>query len=112
MTRAIKAAPIEKIIGDRCPSSGAAYRIPLSNGTRRYSTKLAQKPSKTLDSANVAFMAAGAVIVGGAATGTVEPVVGTGPVAGGAEAGGAEAILTMVKDKRLMIQEDGDSLIF
>ena len=103
----MKAAPIEKIIGDRCPSSGAAYRIPLSNGIRRNSTNVFQLPSKTLDSANVAFMAAGAEIVG------PDPVVGTGPGgAGGADAGGADAILTMVKDKRLMIQEDGDSLIF
>ena len=51
-----------------------------------------------------------------------EPVVGTGPGAVGAGAGAvdagavgagaADAILTMVKDKRLMIQEDGYPLIF
>jgi hypothetical protein len=101
----MKAAPIEKIIGDKCPSSGAAYRIPLSKGIKINSTNVAQAPSKTLDSANVAFMAAGAEIVG-----VADEPVGSGPA--GADAGGADAILTMVKDKRLMIQEDGDSLIF
>lgn len=90
MTRAMKAAPIEKIIGDKCPSSGAAYRIPLSNGIKMNSTNVAQAPSNTLDSANVGFMAAGAEIVGGA--GTDDPVVGTGP--GGADTGEADAILT------------------
>lgn len=79
----MKAAPIEKIIGDKCPSSGAAYRIPLSNGIKMNSTNVAQAPSKTLDSANVAFMGAGAVIVG------VVTAVGSGPGAFGAGAAGA-----------------------
>ena len=80
----MKAAPIEKIIGDKCPSSGAAYRIPLSKGIKMNSTNVAQAPSKTLDSANVAFMGAGAVIVG------VVTAVGSGP-AGAAGAFGAGA---------------------
>ena len=74
------------------------------------STNVAQAPSKTLDSANVAFIAAGAEIVGVAD----EPAVGSGPAGavGAGAVGAGAAILTMVKDKRLMIQEDGDSLIF
>ena len=98
MTKAMKAAPKEKIIGERCPNSGAAYKTPLSNGISINSTKVPHAPSKILGSAKVAFIAAGADINGAAA--------------GGADAGGAEAILTMVKDKRLMNQEDGYPLIF
>jgi len=40
--------------------------------------------------------------------GSIADTVGNGAGRGS----GAEAILTMVKDKRLMNQEDGDSLIF
>lgn len=88
----MKAAPIEKIIGDKCPSSGAAYRIPLSKGIKMNSTNVAQAPSKTLDSANVAFMAAGAEIVGVAD----EPAVGSGPAGavGSGAVGAGAAILT------------------